>query len=177
MFKGARHRGKKNEMFVHKSWGILYRDIVIHISEGRDVFLDIIELALVESISHRSDPTIKEGRQVQGTRAQDPRVFDAKHEWLTIPYDALAEEPAEKERRSCVFFSHVTCPTRFMLRCARGSCTVNRRQKMMPYTRKSRDAAKQGEEANNAGPYGYTQQGQCTECNVTEELQLFEVGQ
>jgi len=47
--------------------GILYRDIVIHIIEGRDVFLDIIKLALVESISKRLDPTIKEGRQVQGT--------------------------------------------------------------------------------------------------------------
>ena len=39
--------------------GILYRDIVIHISEGRDVFLDIIKRSL--SISWRLDPTIKEG--------------------------------------------------------------------------------------------------------------------
>ena len=33
--------------------GILYHDIVIHISEGRDVVWDIIKLALVESISRR----------------------------------------------------------------------------------------------------------------------------
>ena len=33
--------------------GILYRDIVIHISEDRDVFLDIIKLALVESPNHQ----------------------------------------------------------------------------------------------------------------------------
>ena len=78
--------------------GILYHDIVIHVSEGRDVILDIIKLTRVESISRRLDQTVKEGRKVQGKYrwAQDPRIFDAEHERPDHPSTmALAEEPAE----------------------------------------------------------------------------------
>ena len=63
--------------------GILYREIVIHSSEGRDVFLDIIEL-LIESISRRLDQSKR--TLGSGTYSTDGhRIFDAGHERLTIP--------------------------------------------------------------------------------------------
>jgi len=76
--------------------GILYRDIVIHISEGRDFFLDIIKLALVVN-QLAVGPNHQRRTLGSGHRH---RTFDAEHESLTFPATAGGRD-SEKERRSC----------------------------------------------------------------------------